>query len=60
MQKKKEMDSAKLAKLAISQKSRSRAKGAFKGIGDFPNKQQNADLRASENPRFAPLMALWA
>ena len=24
-----------------------------KGIGDFPNKQKNANLRVSGNPRFS-------
>ena len=49
------MSNSKLPISAISAKSRSCAKGAFKGFGEFPNKQQNADFRVSGNPRFAHL-----
>ena len=45
----------KLPESAILQKSRSRAKGAFRGFGKLPNKRQNADRRVSGNPRFAHL-----
>jgi hypothetical protein len=39
--------SAELLTKAISQKSRSHANGVFRGIGDYPNKQETVRLRES-------------
>ena len=51
--KKKKLNNGELPESAISQKSRSRAAGAFKGFGGFPNKQKNVDFRNSGSPRFS-------